>query len=120
MQRLVMICALLSVVVSVLSSFTQHPYSVAAPKRVMLQHLHMQGPLGAVVDTKLAVSGSDAMPVDRALQLSRYDYKEASYRDWQVRAPQSLRHDAMMRAPNKLTSLAFRSNCTLECRHCTP
>ena len=72
---------------SVLSSVTQQPYSAAAPKRVMLQHLHVQGPRGDVVDTKLAVSGSDAMPVDRALQLSRYDDREASYRDWQVRAP---------------------------------
>lgn len=77
-------CALLSVAIAALATFTQKPYSAAAPKRVLLQHLHVQGPNGAVQDTKLVISGSDAMPVDQALNLSSFDDQEVSYRDWQV------------------------------------
>ena len=87
LQRLVGCCVLASVAVAALASVTQQPYSVPAPKRVLLQHLFVQGPDGAVKEAKIVVSGSDVGPLEHAVRLPGYESRNSSYRDWQVRAP---------------------------------
>jgi hypothetical protein len=72
------------VAVAAVASAVVPAFSVAAPKRVLIQHLHEQGPGGGVTSAKLAVAGSDVISVEQAFDFSGYKRLPSSYRDWQV------------------------------------
>ena len=59
-------------------------YDKAAPKRLLMQHAHYHT-AGSVTDSVLLIGGSDAVDVCKAVNVSMYQQRNVSYRDWQVR-----------------------------------
>lgn len=86
MQAISILLVATSVVAAVAASTRLQPYSVEAPKRVLLQHVFQQDAAGAVVPGggRLVVGGSDVNRVETLLDLSGLTRLPKSYRDWQV------------------------------------
>ena len=65
------------------ASFSHTAYDMAAPKRLLMQHAHLHKE-GSVTDSMLIIGGSDAVDVRKVIDVSKYQQKNSTYRDWQV------------------------------------
>ena len=83
MQLLILAGMLCAAGVASWASFGHTAYDEAAPKRLLVQHAHVHEK-GSVTDSMLLIGGSDAVDVRKAVNVSEYQQRNASYRDWQV------------------------------------
>ncbi len=86
LQAITVLLLLTSTVAAVAASLRLHPYSVEAPKRVLLQHVFQQDASGALAPEggRLVIGGSDVNRVEHLLDLGGLTRLPQSYRDWQV------------------------------------
>ena len=94
LQKLIAVSTAVALCTATCASVLFQPYSIAAPKRILLQHVFEHDVNGSVLDIKLAIGGSDAVPVSDALQLSTFKLRNSSYRDWQVQPRHYAFYDA--------------------------
>ena len=83
LQLLILASMLFAVGVASWASFRHTAYDEAAPKRLLIQHAHLHSK-SSVMDSILLIGGSDAVDVTKAVNISAYQQRNASYRDWQV------------------------------------
>jgi hypothetical protein len=77
---------MISITAIILGSFLGQPYTVAAPKRILLQHTFIQDTANAseVASQRMVVGGSDVNLIEDMLDLSNMTRQTKSRRDWQV------------------------------------
>jgi len=84
---LVGLLLLFAVGVAAAASLTAEPYSVRAPKRILLHHVFSQQPNnGSLASDHIVIGGSDVVGVEDALDLGGLQRLRKSHRDWQVGA----------------------------------
>ena len=83
MQLLILSSMLCALGVASWASFGHTAYDEAAPKRLLVQHAHLHVG-GSVTESVLLIGGSAAVDVRNAANVSEYQQRDASYRDWQV------------------------------------
>ncbi|KAK9905035.1 hypothetical protein WJX75_008341 [Coccomyxa subellipsoidea] len=84
--RVILGLLLVSAAAAAYASSAEHAYSDAFPKRIMLQHLHLLGPDGAIQESRWTVATLDVVPVETALPKDTA-YIDTYDRDWQALFP---------------------------------
>lgn len=96
---------MISITAIILGSFLGQPYTVAAPKRILLQHTFIQDTANAseVASQRMVVGGSDVNLIEDMLDLSNMTRQTKSRRDWQTLFPLTSRLDGPVLQPQLLS-----------------